>query len=331
MASSIVTSLNIPFDLAGAGSDQVIIEDHGTISGGRSLLLSETIGVTGNVFGQVRFYPADNDLKVATSYDGILQKAAGFERSNVILEEPVTLSGASSVSTAYPVFSLQGVNQQGTGAFFDKEGNEVTPIFSYNSDTKQIDINIEVYGFVLVSYTSKYHLYDYIPKVLTNGRGGSYQELDILYGFLNGNVSSFKINPVEFERNYQEVITMYSEIVIRKDGAHEKPANYPTDGIYPPPFDAPAGDLPTTGYYIQKRVHIVYYTDLGRLHERRLHQEINPPDGNSFMVGGHAVGNLFYPLMSLSVSYPSDASNRIIQSINSKIVDLQNDHGAVIG
>lgn len=309
MADVTETSLSVPFGVSGGGAAQVIVESHrGSTS-------------------QFRVFPADPAMIVRTSHGGGISKAGG--RVLVVQREPTVLSGAKTISTEHPITRLTGLDKS-DGAFFDKQGNEINPNFTFNSSTKQLEVDIEVLGFILISYESDYQLYDYVPKVTSLPGGGASTQLDTIYAFLKGSVGSLKINPITLERNYQEVITMYSEIVIQEDGPHEKPANFPTDGIYPPPFNDPANDLPTDNFYIQKRTHLVYYADFDRLHERKMHTELNPPDGNAFMVGGKASGNLFFPEMKLTVNFPEDATANITSAINNTIVDLQNRFGATL-
>jgi hypothetical protein len=126
-------------------------------------------------------------------------------------------------------------------------------------------------------------------------------------------------------RPFTEAVTVYSVIVVTEDGAFELPPNWPDSGAYPAsapmPVPTPTSISDTGGfvtldpgslYYLQKRVHFVFYEQrLGATVENTrqdvLLTPLEYPYTGGYYTGIDAVGTDWQPVLH-GVAIPSGTS-----------------------
>jgi hypothetical protein len=219
---------------------------------------------------QLAIYPIHPELKIILSGKGEVWKAPGFTQVVNVENDYLNLGGSSSFTGRLPMDSGVVVHKD-RGVFMDAQGN-VLPHdqvnLAYNPETKAVESDRELIGFVPVSYNHQYGLYKYKPNIKKEASGGYSITLDVVYAFLGKSYAYYEVNSANLPEDKKiEVMVLYSDLLVTErgsipeypdTGAFEKPPNWTgaEDGAYPnTSFVLPAG----TPTYEQKRVHVVWY------------------------------------------------------------------------
>lgn len=325
--SIVDTNLTVGFGTSDtSSSDQISIKIHPGF-------------VPAGVYVQVEIYPIHPDMIVRVTKGGTITKASGFTQSVTIEEEFIALGGGTSFSPSNPIDTLISVDKN-EGFYFDEEGNSIPASqvsFFYNPDTKTIDSNIPLIGYVTVSYSYTYGLWDYTPRPPSRfSQYGFLTELGVVFAFLNKNHASLIIEPAPLPDKVKiEVLTLWSNILVSERGGVP---SEDTEGVLVSAFEKPPGwdaanksgaypsktfQLPTSlQVYEQKRDHSKwYYTGNSYyLKEEHLAFPLEYPynDHHNFANGNivSPSGNLFTPQYTLDIVDLSSINNYQLLSSN---------------
>lgn len=296
-------------------------------------------------------YPAVNaDLR--TSNGGTVRYApTGSTKTRTISNEYIEFSGSKRAKTRYPagsassgsltfgVFDSGGTVLSGSGGagfkvtkiwdeFYDKEGKTVVPTFTYDFDTGEVVSSVECYGAIKVDYQTSYRVIHYTPSSSFDYKTGFTMEMDTIVAFYKGSMASLKMG-VEFVQgteatNLEEVIKVYSEIVVDEEGAWEVPDDFPdatttkynNHSGYPGPSRA--------AYLTNQRIVHTVYADVqrGRLYERRFPESLEQPFAPALKKG-----HWFKPTYEVSTSTPSEASSDLQLDIQKRAGELKTEYG----
>lgn len=144
----------------------------------------------------------------------------------------------------------------------DSSLNSVSATFGYDSYRAAAVAFVggeitPVYGGAYYTYTAQYQRYLYSPEVTVSGESGlelvTIRYSDII-ARLGKSVVRLDLDPGNIieSNNYIIIYQVESEVVVDKNGAWEKPPNFPNDNNYPGlEVEGPS----TTSYFIDKRQH----------------------------------------------------------------------------
>lgn len=227
----------------------------------------------------IRLYP-EVQAELHTSHGGsFTYKTPGNVGVLDVPRDFIEFHGEDRVQSAYPSTSDVLIELR-WDIFYDLLGNKVTPSFTYDFKTGEVVASAPCYGAVQLAYQTTYRKCTYTPKVTRQGFTVT-KTYDTLLAFSDGNVATLKINrdndPTD-SRDYVQVYEIYSELVTDKDGAWEKPDNWPTESeTY---GGVSRGSAPRkTGALSTRRVHAYVYANFERerVYDRKIRQFLEQP------------------------------------------------------